>query len=245
MKRFLLVLGTLAALGGCGDSPTDTEPLPGVLTITFDDGWLSAYTRALPALQAQGLRANVGLVTSYVDQSFPGFLSLSHLELLHQAGWSIVSHSVGHADLTTLTDVQLEWELSTSKAWIQSRGFRGSSVFIVPYHSFGERELAAIRRHYAAARVANSTFYLPSRFEEWRPDDPHALTSIEAEFVPIATEAGRAALEQQISAALADGKFVDLLFHDITPELLPAFEQTVAMLAKFRANVHPYHELFP
>lgn len=215
-----------------------------MMTITFDDGWESTYTRAFPTLQAHDLPGNLAVVTDYVDLGFEGFVNLPQLQEMHAAGWSIVSHTVGHPDLTTLTDEELEVELSVSRAWIEEKGFRGSSIFIVPFHSFGDRELAAIREHYSAARIANFDFYFPERLEDWPPGDPHTLTAIEAEFAPFTTEAGRAALEAQIEAALEDGKFVDVLFHDIEAEDYAAFQETVAMLARFRADIRPYHELF-
>lgn len=245
MKRIAVALSTLAVALGCGDSPVEPRTLPGVMTITFDDAWLSAYTRALPTLTGHELTGNVAVVTDYVDLGFVGFMSLPQLQALHEAGWSIVSHSVSHPHLPLLTADELERELSASKSWIESNGFRGSSVFVVPYHEFGDRELNGIRQHYSAARIANANFYVPSRFESWPPDNPYALTSIEAEFAPFTTEAGRAALEQQIASALEDGKFVDILFHDITAADFPAFQETVAMLARFRASNRSYHELFP
>ncbi|MGH7476808.1 MAG: polysaccharide deacetylase family protein [Longimicrobiales bacterium] len=245
MKRILVTLGALVILAGCGDSPAAPSALPGMMTITFDDGWSSAYTRGLPTLRAHGLRGNIAVVTDYVDLGFEGFMNLPQLQAVHQAGWSIVSHTVGHPNLTLITASELERELTASKSWIESKGFNGSSVFVVPYHAFGDRELAAIRQHYSAARIANASFYVPSRFEEWPPDDPHGLTAIEAEFAPFTTEAGRAALEQQIATALTDGKFVDVLFHDIEAEDFAAFQQTVAMLAQFEHRIRPYHELFP
>jgi peptidoglycan/xylan/chitin deacetylase (PgdA/CDA1 family) len=245
MKRILPALGVLIIMAACGDSPTGSAPLAGVMTITFDDGWLSAYTRGLSTLRAHGLRGNIAVVTTYVDQGYPGFMSLPQLQAAQQAGWSIVSHTVAHPDLTKITASELEVQLSSSKRWLQDKGFNGSSVFIVPYHSFGDRELAAIRRHYSAARIANATFYVPPRFENWPADNPYGLTSIEAEFAPFTTDVGRVALEQQIRAALTDGKFVDILFHDIVQEDFTAFQATVAMLARFRRNVRPYHELFP
>ena len=245
MKRLLLAVTALAILVACDDSPTDPATASGAMTITFDDGWLSAYTRAFPILQANGLQANVGVVTNHVDGNLEGFMTLPQLQVLDQAGWSIVSHSVSHPHLTTITAEALEAELTGSKSWIEANGFNGSGVFIVPFHDFGDRELAAIRQHYTAARIANATFYVPERFESWRPTDPYGLTSIEAEFAPFTTEAGRALMEQQIAAVLADGKFVDIFFHDIGPQDVDAFQQTVAMLAKFKDNIRPYHELFP
>lgn len=245
MKLKALAL-TAALLGGAAacDEPI-IEPIPrdGRLTITFDDGWKSAYTRGLPTLQAHGLRGNVAVITESVDY-WDGFLTLTQLQALEDAGWSLASHSAGHPDLRTVSDAELERQLTASKAWLESNGFQGSSVFVVPFHAFGERELAAIRRHYRAARIANANYFAPEHFESWEPEDPYRLTSIEAGAMPFTTPEGRAALIDQVEAALEAGKFVDVMFHDITAADYDAFRATIAALARFRSVNAPYHELF-
>ena len=243
LPLFVLTATLLCFAAACDDSILDPRSDDGRLTITFDDGWRSAYTRGLPTLRAHGLRGNVAVITESVDY-WDGFLTLAELQELDDAGWSLVSHSVGHADLRTLTDAQLERELTVSKAWLQTNGFKGSSVFVIPYHAFGQRELAAIRRHYSAARVANSNYYVPEHFEDWRPANPYGLTSIEASMAPYTTVAGRNALIAQVAAALEAGKFVDVMFHDIPATDFEAFKATIAELARFRNVNAPYHELF-
>lgn len=243
IKALLSAVAFLPVLAGCDKSATEPSPWTGRMTITFDDGWKSAHSRGLPTLRQYGLQGNLAVVTETVDY-FDGFVTLAQLRELRDAGWSIVSHSVKHADLTTLSAAQLEAELTQSKAWIQAQGFPGSSVFVVPYHAFGERELTAIRRHYKAARIANATFFSPLHFESWRPADPYKLTAIEAATLPYTTPAGRDALIAQVEAALTAGKFVDVTFHDITAAQYDAFQQTIAMLARFKRVNAPYHELF-
>ncbi len=234
-------LFTIAA--GCDEAITDPTQAPGRLTITFDDGWASAYTRGLPTLRAHGLKGNVAVITESVDY-WEGFLTLAQLRELRTAGWSMVSHSAGHPDLTTLTAIELESELTESKAWLGANGFGPSPVFIVPYHAFGARELAAIRRHYSAARIANADFFSPEQFESWEPVNPYGLTSIEAGTLPFTTSAGRDALVAEVDAALKAGKFVDVMFHDISAADFEAFRATIAALARFKSATATYNELF-
>ena len=242
-KSLILAAALLSLTVGCDEAITEPRRFDGRLTITFDDGWESAYTRGLPTLRDNGLRGNIAVVTESVDY-WDGFLTLTQLRALRDAGWSLVSHSVGHYDLTTLTDAELEWELTESKAWLQENGFQGSSVFVVPYHSFAGRELAAIRRHYSASRVANANFYSPVHFEDWEPANPYGLTSIEAGTLPFTTQAGRDALVAQVEAALTAGKFVDVMFHDIPVAEFDAFKATIEALAQFRSANATYHQLF-
>lgn len=243
LKPILIAGALFAGVTACDDSILPPGPGTGRLTITFDDGWESAYTRGLPTLRAHGLRGNVAVITESVDY-WDGFLTLAQLRELDAAGWSLASHSAGHPDLTTVSDAELERQLTESKAWITAQGFRGSSVFVVPYHAWGERELAAIRRHYSAARIANSNYFAPEHFEEWPAADPYRLTSIEAGMAPFTSEAGRAALVEQVEAALDAGRFVDVMFHDIPAQDFEAFKATIAALSRFKNANAPYHELF-
>ncbi len=242
-KGILLATALCGIMAGCDESINEPSLYDGRLTITFDDGWASAYTRGLPTLRAHGLRGNVAVVTESVDY-WDDFVTLAQLRELHVAGWSLVSHSAGHPDLTTVTDLELERQLSESKAWLRAKGFHGSAVFIVPYHAFGARELAAIRRHYSAARIANSNYYGPEHFEGWEPTNPYGLTSIEAATLSYTTSAGREALVAQVEEALEAGKFVDVMFHDIAAADFAGFAATIAALAQFKRAARTYHELF-
>lgn len=79
-------------------------------------------------------------------------MTLEQLNVLHDHGWSIVSHTVSHRNLTTLSDEELKIELHASQEWIIEQGFNGNQVFIVPGHHWGPRELELISNLYSASR---------------------------------------------------------------------------------------------
>jgi peptidoglycan/xylan/chitin deacetylase (PgdA/CDA1 family) len=90
----------------------DPSPLPlKPLLLTFDDGGLSNYTDAYPALQARGLKATMYLIPNWMDD-VPGVFA-DHLEPNHFTWANAVemkasglidfqSHSMSHLDLTAL-----------------------------------------------------------------------------------------------------------------------------------------------
>jgi hypothetical protein len=114
---------------------------------------------------------NVAVVTATLG--WPAFLDRHDMQALHDAGWAFVSHSVSHADLTTLSDTELEAELTHSREWILAEQLRFGDVFVVPYHEWGDRERSAIRRHYAAARGAaiDGGFLLDIMFHDVPPEE--------------------------------------------------------------------------
>lgn len=236
------VVHVVARHGTLADTATVEVDPQGVLTITFDDGWRSTYTVAFPILEKYGLRANVAVVTGAIG--WPSYLEEQHLDALHDAGWAMVSHTVTHSDLTTLSAADLDNELRESKAWLEARGYRGTSVFVVPYHAWSARERAAIEEYYVAARGYTHNQFWPDSLVEWRPTDPFALTAHEPEFAPFTTEEGRQKTLEIVARAVSEAKFLDVFFHDIKPEAAEDFEKLIAGLAQYRDWIRTYDELF-
>lgn len=229
--------------GAVLDSILVTVELRGAITITFDDGWLSVYENAWPVLEQFNLRANVGVYTEAVG--WPSFMSEAHLTTLHDAGWSMVSHTVSHDSLSTLSAAELDYELRMSKGWLDERGFRGSNVLIAPYHDFGPAERAAAAEYYTAARGTSAHAFVPDSLVQWRPDNPYALTGMVADDLPYTTVQGRDRLRAMLQRTLDEGAFVDLLFHEVPLANVDAFQELLLVVDEFRDRVLPYHELFP
>lgn len=215
----------------------------GAITITFDDGWRSVYDNAWPVFQDFSLRANVGVYTEAVV--WPVYMSETQLDELHAAGWSMVSHTVSHDSLTTLSPAELDYELRTSQQWLDARGYLGSNVFIAPYHDFGPAERLAVSGYYVASRGTSTNIAVPDSLVGWKPDNPYELTGIEAEDLPYTTAAGRDRLRTILQRVTSEGAFVDVFFHQIPPENVADFRATLEVLDEFADRVLPYHELFP
>ena len=82
---------------------TDGGPLPNnPVLITFDDGYDDNYTNAFPILKKYGLQATIFVITSLMDQNYPGYLTWGHAAEMEASGIvTIESHTVSHGSLTT------------------------------------------------------------------------------------------------------------------------------------------------
>jgi len=103
------------------------------LAVTFDDGYRSVLTHALPVLARLGLTATVFVPTDFVGvdapMSWPGIeqwvggpyedelrgMSWDELASLRDAGWEIGSHTCSHPWLSRLDDGALGRELAESR----------------------------------------------------------------------------------------------------------------------------------
>src|SRR4051812_39994827 len=99
------------------------------IVISFDDGYLSHYTHAMPVLKARGWP---GVLNLEVNNVRPGDLTASQVRGLIDAGWEVDSHTVTHPDLRTVTDSQLRQELAGSRRYLKKRFGVPADFFCYP-----------------------------------------------------------------------------------------------------------------
>lgn len=88
------------------------------VAITFDDGYQDNLRVAAPVLARYAIPWTLFVTTDFVDQ--PGYLTRAELrELASQPQVQIGAHGQTHRQLTTLDDVTLREELTTSKAFLE------------------------------------------------------------------------------------------------------------------------------
>jgi peptidoglycan/xylan/chitin deacetylase (PgdA/CDA1 family) len=229
--------------------PTDSilvsVVMRGAITVTFDDGFRSVFENAWPVFREFDLPANIAVNPVPVDSMWGDYMTIAMLDELNDAGWSVVSHTLRHDSLSTLSPAELDYDLRTTQQWIVDRGYEGWNVFVAPYHDYGPTEREAVSRYYAAARGISSDIVTPDTLASWQPDNPYLLTGREAEFVPYTTPGGRDEIRALLQRTLDEGVFVDLFFHRVPPEDVPALRELLTVLDDFRERVLPYHELYP
>jgi peptidoglycan/xylan/chitin deacetylase (PgdA/CDA1 family) len=92
----------------------DGRARAGSVVITFDDGERSVLERALPLMEARGLRGAVYVTSGWIGA--PGYLAADDLRLLESKGWTIGAHGVSHRYLPDLSGAELRAELAQARA---------------------------------------------------------------------------------------------------------------------------------
>ncbi len=87
-----------------------SDPSPS-LSIMFDDGLMNTYEVARPILG--DLPAVMPVITDRVGDA--GRVTWTQVSELHAAGWEIMSHSMSHRDMTTLTEADARAEFEGSR----------------------------------------------------------------------------------------------------------------------------------
>jgi peptidoglycan/xylan/chitin deacetylase (PgdA/CDA1 family) len=93
--------------------------------VTFDDGYLSNYTLAFPALKANGQKAVIFVAvepdeyTRKKVEGIDGFVTAEQMKEMAANGVAIQSHTVTHCILADQSDEQIRYELEESKARLE------------------------------------------------------------------------------------------------------------------------------
>ena len=140
-----------------------------IVCIVFDDGWQSQWENALPVLDRYGFKASFAVITGYVDDKLPAYMSWSEIVKLAKNGQDIVSHSYSHQPLASLDNASTNYQLRQSKTDLSERGI-SSPVFVYPSGSGAGNAIVEsfVQKYYVVARgIANNTLNLSSSFDRF------------------------------------------------------------------------------
>jgi hypothetical protein len=102
----------------CSDLLASQSPVTPV--ITFDDGHISNYTLAAPALETFGIKAHF-FITSGWTATRAGFMDWSQLRALVGAGHRIGAHGCSHRLLTHCSHAELQDELQRPRRLLEDK----------------------------------------------------------------------------------------------------------------------------
>lgn len=123
-------------------------PSDGVISISFDDGWDSAYTQGKLKMDAYGFRGTLYSIWNEVGQT--NYLTQAQVDSMASDGWDISGH--GDTNLTTLTTTQIEYDLSKMRAYLDERGYKGSDNYALPNGDYTDAVLAQVYKYFGTAR---------------------------------------------------------------------------------------------
>jgi peptidoglycan/xylan/chitin deacetylase (PgdA/CDA1 family) len=133
-----------------GTSPS--APLPfsiidqGFVSLTFDDGYVSAYNNGIPILDAAGIKCTFYTITTLVNDTYDGYVTQAQLKTLYTNGHEIGNHTRTHPDLTLVTPTQLTSETSGAESDFSTLfNLPAPQTFAYPYDQYNDTVVAAVQ----------------------------------------------------------------------------------------------------
>lgn len=149
---------------------TRGTPLPAgkPIVLSFDNGYQSQYTQALPVLRRLGW---VGVENMQLTGLPPsqGGLSEAQIKGLVAAGWELDTQGISHAELTTLGPTALHEQVALARTEVRRRYRVPVNWFCYPSGHYNAAVVAAVK----AAGYVGSTTVVPG----WASpsEDPYRL----------------------------------------------------------------------
>ena len=113
------------------------------IVLTFDDGYRSDFTVALPTLRARRWPGVLDLEVQNLQPVWgtrPGMV-----RKLIAAGWEVDAHTLTHPDLTTVGPTELRHEVAGSRAAIRRMFHQPVDFFCYPSGRYDDAVIAAVR----------------------------------------------------------------------------------------------------
>ena len=112
--------------------------------VTFDDGHISNFDYALPALMSRDLTALFFITVGWTGKK-PGYMGWQELRSLHESGQLIGAHGWSHTLLTHCTPGDFDVELRKAKSVLEDKLGTAISTMSLPGGRYNRSVLAACR----------------------------------------------------------------------------------------------------
>jgi peptidoglycan/xylan/chitin deacetylase (PgdA/CDA1 family) len=182
------------------------EPL---LSVSFDDGWETTFTKAYPMLQQYGIPTTQYVLSGELGAS--NYLSIQQLQAMYESGHQIACHSVNHPDLTTLGPAELNYELKTCQQ-VFSKYFGPIQDFASPYSATDDTTIASIKQYYRSQRNTLGEYQIPTA---WSMNTPQNFNVYNINAIAIESNTTPAQITALIKYAMAHNYWIILTYHAI------------------------------
>ena len=123
-----------------------------LLTIWFDDAWLSQYKNAFPILEESGMAAALAVPTQLVG--YEAYMNWAQIKRVAYKGWEITSHSKYHScEMQKLPSSVFELEILEAKQELVAQGLR-TNIYVAPCGDTTITMDALVKRHYLVQRLS-------------------------------------------------------------------------------------------
>ena len=153
------------SLGIAGKKPLPDKPV----IITIDDGYLDSYDNAFPILQKYEQKATIFVVTDFLNQQLPQYLSWQMVVEMANAGIRFEPHSQTHPDLRNGTEEFFKWQLQGSQETLALYLGYTPRYFAYPGGTYDDSVIEALQSYefWGAVTTANGWWHGYYNRYEW------------------------------------------------------------------------------
>lgn len=142
---------------------------PRPVILTFDDGYRDNYTNAFPLLQEFGFTGTFFIITAFVDNQNPAYMSWPMISEMAAAGMRMESHSKSHPDLSEAERDELIWQILGSQETLAAHIGYTPRFFCYPGGRYSEKTIEMLQEldFWGAVTTAGGNHHTYEDRYEW------------------------------------------------------------------------------
>jgi hypothetical protein len=173
-----------------------------LITLWFDDAWLSQYTKAYPILKQYGFPAAIAVATNAIEKT--SYMNWAQLRILQGKGWEITNHSNLHdCTMQNWDQTKISQDLMTATTLLWKNKLT-SNIFVTPCGIDSQTLRDEAKMQFIAYRTVNPGF------NETDNLDPFQL---KVKNTDINTSVDQ--IKGWVDEALRDNSWLILVFHKV------------------------------
>ncbi len=204
--------------------PSIEKSTSGLITIWFDDAWISQYMIAAPILKEANMKAAIAVPTDTVG--YPNFANWAQLRSLQRDGWEIDNHSVSHdcsMESWSAERIDKEMEDATQELWAEKLT---SDIFVAPCGVNSPQLIKEVQKKFIAYRGTEPGL------NDLKNLDPYNLLVRNITNTTTVNE-----VQAWVQEAKNSNKWVILVFHQVDEESKGRGEDYSISLEEFKGIV--------
>lgn len=174
-----------------------------LISITYDDGWRSAYTLGAKISEEFGFKDTFYVNPGAIDND-AAFMKSSYVADLIKRGHEVASHGYDHVDMTAISRPEINRQLMASRGYLEKKFGLKNQDFATPYGKDDAEVQAVIRENYRSHRGTETGINTRQNF------DPYNL-----KVIFVRTDTPLSNIRAQINEAKANNAWLILTYHRI------------------------------
>lgn len=120
---------------------SNSLPSKKVVWLTFDDGNADFYSHAYPILKKYKAKATNNIITGFVENNYPGNLTIQQMLEMGKNGMSFQGHTITHPDLSATDPNNQLLEVSASKDFLDQQLKQQTMTIAYPSGRYNQETL--------------------------------------------------------------------------------------------------------
>lgn len=185
-------------------TPEPSQFTRGIVSLTFDDGWDTDFTNALPVLKEHQVKATHYIISGFIGDTDEGYMTAEQIMALVEYGAEIGSHTVTHPRLTQVDASRVATEMADSRETLEALVGKPVTEFAYPWGDHDAQVMDQAREQYGSARTTISGENTPSGY------DPHRIV-----MMPVDGHTSMAEIKEWVDSAEQNKHWLVLMYHRI------------------------------